>query len=316
MVGALGCRRNEAAAQDTPAASASAEASSKAPRPRSKPIDSSNPATPVIQQYKGIPAAPDEIAAIVNPSKLPVYDGPMGAVVGKVTVKGDPAPLRVGPQPPEARCGKEGVALNERMFRVGPGGELADAVIGVTEYGAYIPSRSESVEVTIKNCTLSHRTVVATYGQRIDVKNLDVRESYLPHLDGARSPALMVAMPQGGAVHLYPPSPGPFVLMDDLKHPWMAAQVLVFKYATFDVSALDGSYKVEGLPAGKMKISLRHPQIPQTIEKELVIEASKTTEVNFELTYQAPLPAASASGKPSGKQPVGKLPAGKQPEIH
>jgi hypothetical protein len=280
LVGMSGCRKNEAAASN--AAPVSSGATSAASGAASAGVAA------------GLPFSPEKVASVVNPGGLPVYKGPVGSVVGKVTVKGDP-PRRAGPRPAEAKCGKEAVEAHEYLFRVGPGGGLADAIVGVTGYEGFVPARGDAVEVKIRGCTFDQRTVVMTYGQRLDVVNLDPREAYLPHLEGARAPALMVAMPQGEPIRLYPPRPGSYMLLDDMKHPWMVAEVFVFKFPTATVTDRAGGFKVEGVPVGEVQVGVRHPDIGQTLEKSVKVEEGKATEVTFEITYQPPPPASSSS---------------------
>ncbi|MCU0655459.1 MAG: carboxypeptidase-like regulatory domain-containing protein [Polyangiaceae bacterium] len=274
-----GCRRGEAQQnQPTPAASARASASASAG------------AAP-----NGLPFAPEKIAAVINPGNLPVYQGPFGAVAGRITIKGDPPPRRAGTQPDLKRCGKEAIAENEMLFRVSPDGGLADAIVGVTGYKAFLPVSDPVVPVKIRGCTFDQRTVVMTFGQRLEVQNLDPREPYLPHLEGAKSPALLVAMPGGDPIKLLPPQPGAYMLLDDLKHPWMSAEVFVFKFPTATVSDRSGKFKVERVPVGEVKVSVRHPDIGQTVERTVQIEADKTVEINLELSYQTPKAAPSSS---------------------
>jgi hypothetical protein len=284
LVGTSGCRKNEAAASDAaPVGSGAASAGAAASAP-------AGVAT-------GLPFSPEKVASVVNPGGLPVYRGPVGSVVGKVTVKGE-SPRRAGPRPPEAKCGKEAADAHDPLFRVGPGGGLADAIVGVTGYEGFLPARGDAVEVKIRGCTFDRRTVVMTYGQRLDVVNLDPREAYLPHLEGARAPALMVAMPGGDPIRLYPPRPGSYMLQDDMKHPWMIAEVFVFKFPTAAVTDREGGFKVEGVPVGEVQVGVRHPDIGQTLEKTVKVEEGKATEVSFEITYQPPTPAPSSSAAP------------------
>ncbi len=252
-----------------------------------------------IASAQGVALPLEVIARQVNRGGLPPYDGPTGKVRGRITVTGDPPPVVAGTLPPAARCGTEARDTYEKLFRVGRGGELADAFIGVTDYKAFVPATEPVVQLTIRGCAFDRRTVALTYGQRIEVKNLDPSERYLPHLDKAQAPVLRMAMPGGDAVPLLPPLPGPYTLVDDLLHPWMNADVLVLKFATGAVSDTQGSFTIDRVPVGSVKVSAMHPHIRQSLERTVTIEAGKTTEVNFELTYsksEAAPPAAPPSG--------------------
>ncbi|RYE90101.1 MAG: hypothetical protein EOO75_10705, partial [Myxococcales bacterium] len=198
----LACKRHpETGAHPSASASASAAASA-------------------IDKAKGVSLPLEQIAKQVNPGGLAPYEGPFGTVSGTITVKGDPPPALPGPKPPARRCGSESRPLVDRLFRVGPAGELADAVVGVTDYKAFVPAEQPAVNLSIRGCAFDRRAIALTYGQRIDVKNEDKTERYLPHLNGAQAAALMVAMPGGDAAPLLPPLPGPYTLTDDLMHPW------------------------------------------------------------------------------------------------
>ena len=80
-------------------------------------------------------------------------------VRGRVTVVGDPPPVLPGTLPPTARCGNEARETYEKLFRVGRGGELADAFVGVTDYKAFVPATGPVVPLTIRGCAFDRRTV-------------------------------------------------------------------------------------------------------------------------------------------------------------
>lgn len=278
-----GCHRESPSSNAAPEPSASV----------ASPVGSAAPDSTI-----GIPFSETQIAAEVNPGNLPVYRGPFGSVSGKITLRGDPPPPRGGEKPNPIRCGKEASDTYADLFRVDSSGGLADAIVGVTGYKAYVPNEKPVVDVKIRRCTFDQRTIVLMYGQRIEVQNMDVRESYIPHLEGARAPALMVAMPGGDPVQLLPPKPGLYLLQDDLQHPWMTAEVFVLKYPTVAVSDRLGTFKIEKVPVGSLKISVRHPDIRQTLERSIEITEGKNTEVHFEMEYQAPAKAAPSASAP------------------
>lgn len=245
----------------------------------------------------GIPVASALILSTNNADGLPVYAGRAGAVEGFVKAIGLPPLDATNPPPPPSDKCAESRAMYMKAFRVGPDGALADAIVGATGYEAYVPPKGDAKTVHIKGCAFDTRTLALTFGQRLEVRNHD-REAYLPHLNGARNPALMVAMPNGDAVRIYPREPGRYLLTDDIKHPWMATDVFVFKYATHDVTGADGRYRIEGIPEGRVKISVWHPRIGQTIEKVVEVRGGETVKgVDFEVPNEAPKAAPSGSNK-------------------
>jgi hypothetical protein len=106
---------------------------------------------------------------------------------------------------------------------------------------------------------------------------------------------------------------GRYILTDDLKHEWMHADVFVFAYATHTVTKPDGTYRIEGIPIGKSKLSVVHPSFGRTVEQRIELSAGQTLKVDLDMPFDAkkdvtlPPPAsASASNKPSPPAPSAK----------
>lgn len=214
---------------------------------------------------------------------------------------GDPSPethLRI-----PADC-TEALETYKYLFREGPERAAADVMVGVTEYQAYVPAKPPAVKVNIKGCAYDRRTIVLTYGQRIDVANLDDTNSYLPFLVGDSSPVHMAMAPHSDPVKLSPVTYGRFLLNDEMRRPWMTADVFVLKYATHAVTGLDGRYKIEGIPVGQVRVSAYLVAADLTTDKVITIEADKPTVVDFTLTYtQPPAKPSKSAPKPRSSAP-------------
>jgi hypothetical protein len=170
-------------------------------------------------------------------------------------------------------------------------------LVAVTEYDGYLAPKDPAATLAIKDCAMDRRTLVMTFGQRIEVSNLDEKQSYLPFLAGVSAPAHMVLPPkgQGSAVKLYPLDIGRFLLVDEMNRPWIKTDVFVLKYPTATVTGLDGHFRIEGIPVGKVKVSALLPLPDLTSNLEATVEEGKTTKVDFVLEYKKPAPAPSAS---------------------
>ena len=259
-----------------------------------------------------IPVPVAKIESVVNPQHLPPYAGPKGAVEGVIRVKGDPPPKRDVNIPFE--CG-EAYATYGKVFREGNDRALADAMVAVTGYEGYIPATADAYPVSIHGCAYDRRTLVLTYGQRIEVTNRDPKQSYLPRLDGSNNPAQIIAMPKGDPVKLYPLEVGHYALREDMKGSgWMYADVFVLQYSTHAVTGLDGRYRISGIPAGKVKVSVYLPSIDaelhpeqgvpnSSIEREVEIKDGETTRLDIEFPYKAPK-APVQKAKPSSSAPI------------
>lgn len=289
-LGALGCQGGKGT-EAAPAASASAVNAA---------VPLASAAASAVEAAVGQPASPEAVAKAMNPKGQAPYSGPVGSLRGHVRIKGDPPP-DTGLSFPVGKCG-EAAAAYGRLFRVGQDGALADALVTVVNYDAFVPERDEAEKVTLHGCALSRRTLALSFGQRLEVANLDPIESYMPYLDGGAFTAVMVAVPKGAPVKLYPQEPGHYMLRDQLAKPFLTAEVFVLKFATHDVTDLDGEFEIKGIPVGKVMTAAFLPSIGKDTRKEIEIKEGENT-LDFELAFslekfkakQAPARPASAS---------------------
>ena len=211
---------------------------------------------------------------------------------GTIRISGDEAPdqdLKL------SRDCASAATVYQKLFREGPGRTAADVMVAVTGYDGYVPAKGDAIRVDMRDCTYDRRTVVATFGQRIDVVNRDKSRSYVPFLLGDNAQAHMVAVQGGDPVRLYPTKIGRYLLSDEMNRPWMQAPVFVLKFSTHAVTGLDGHYRIEGIPVGPVKINAFLPSIDVVAARELKIEAGKTAVLDMELNYKKPPPAAASS---------------------
>jgi hypothetical protein len=290
-------------ASDPAASSASARPAPLAPL---APLASAAPLASVDPKGVpvGIPASSAAIAKAVNPKNEAPYSGPTGSLKGTVRFEGDPPPDTAAKIP--SKC-NEAAATYGKLFRVGLDKALADVFVAVTEYQGFVPAREPAVKITIHGCALSRRTMAVTFGQHIEVSNLDPIDPYMPYLDGAPSKAMMVAVPNGAPVKLYPLEPGHYLLRDQLPNDFLRADVFVVSYATHDVTGLDGQYEIKDIPVGRVKVNAFLPATDRTAEKVIEIKAGENT-ADFTLAYGkgAAAPSGAPSAAPAAPKGAGK----------
>lgn len=257
----------------------------------------------------GLPIEPEIVSRIVNPRGEPAYSGPTGTVRGVVRMSGDAPPDQpdvVAKIPPGCEGARE---VYGKLFREGTGRTLADVFVAVTGYRGYVPPRASTFVVEGNQCAWSTRTVAVTFGERIDIVAKD-RRPYVPQLMGARMPAQIIAMPGGPPSALYAQQPGRYVLVDSMRL-YSTAEVLVVKYATFDVTGLDGRYEIDRIPVGDVTLNAVLPATGETVERKLKIEAGKTLEVDLVLNFDEKLFRERAQGAPgTSAAPSAAAPSG------
>jgi hypothetical protein len=234
-----------------------------------------------------IPSA--SVAAVVNPDGLPAYQGPTGSIEGTVLVQGPPAPdvpnLDVRTCP--AALDTYGKAFRSGQARADGLRPLADAAIAVTGYsGAYVPAPSDAQRVTIgTNCGYRKRTITLTFGQRLEIAN-ETKLPFAPYLMGVFQPAVMIAPPEqnGDPVKIYPNRVGHYLLGDQLQT-FVREDLFVLRQPVHTVTDLDGHFRIDGVPVGKLKIGAQHPAITANVQKDIEVRANVVESAELVLTY-------------------------------
>jgi len=257
-----------------------------------------------------LPAA--SVAHVVNPMKLPAYNGPTGSVEGTIKVDGARAPS-LGLSPATFTQCPAAEKFYNHAFREGdstsatePEGPrwLGDAIVVIKGYaGFFVPAKDEATTVAIEGCTFKTRTITMTYGQRLDVKNL-TKEYWAPELEPAPSlsGALMMATPGGDAVKIYPKQAGRYHVRDhDRKY--AVADLFVLQYPLHGVSDGSGHFRIDGIPVGKRDITVTHPYIADVAAtKELDIREGVVTQIDLML-HSKPAPSNADAGKSDAQAP-------------
>ncbi len=247
------------------------------------------------------------VAAFVNPGHLPPYRGPTGSVEGTVTITGDPSPDTKNRD--YSKC-PEGEAMYRKLFREGsprPDGSrpLADVLVAVTGYsGAFLPEQNPARTVAIENCALTSRTIDMTIGQRLDIVNKTPLKAFAPSFMQLPTPSVMMAVPEGEAVKLYPPAPRVYTLYDRFGSGsnYLSGEVYVLAQPLHSVTGLDGHYRIDGVPVGKLTVNARLGVIAEETSKPVEIRANVVRTVDLTFAYKAPLarpPLPAPAGAPS-----------------
>lgn len=238
----------------------------------------------------------------LNPKGLPPYSGPVGAIRGKVTISGDPPPLvpEMLAKLPENACPRAH-ELHRKAYRQGEGRSLADVLVTVTEYPGYLPPRGEAVRVEIKGCAFDGRILAMTFGQRLDVFNLDA-QAYMPRLVGTPTYALRVAMPGGSPVPIFAPQPGQYMLIDQTRQ-YIRADLFVLNYPTFDLTGLDGEFEIGGIPVGDVNVTAYAPALGKVVDQRVRVDAGASKTLAFEIVFSQAEHDALLKAKPEGAAP-------------
>jgi hypothetical protein len=229
---------------------------------------------------KSVPSR-ERVEEVINPKHEAAYAGPTATIRGIIRATGDVAP-QTPPSGVDAGC-QLAEPMFGRLFREGPGRELADAFVAVTHYKGYVPPRPAKVTVYGEGCAWDRRTIGLDFGQYMEVVAKD-RRPYVPELLGERTVAQLFALPDGDPIALVPTKVGRFVLHDSMRI-YSRANVFVVGYPTHDVTGIDGVYAITGIPIGKAKVGAMLPETGSTVMRDVELKAGEVLTLNLELSF-------------------------------
>ncbi|MBK6691706.1 MAG: carboxypeptidase regulatory-like domain-containing protein [Myxococcales bacterium] len=278
-----------------------------APAGGANSIDAAAPAVSVASTAastaaRGAPIPSAKIAETVNPDGLAPYAGATGSVEGRVTVIGDPAP----PSGLNFTKCPEAEAVYGRVFREGApladgARPLADALVVITGYKGFVAEKNEAKSIRIRGCAISPKTIDLTFGQRLEIGNdMGTGRLFAPQLANHPLPALMVAPHKAEPVKLWPIEPGFTQLIDRFGHEFLVSDVYTLLQPLHAVSAEDGTFRIDGIPVGKVDVNARLRHINRDVIKSVEVRANVVSRVDVTMEYKSPppKPATSADAGP------------------
>lgn len=196
-----------------------------------------------------------------------------GAIQGRVTFAGTPpAPTAV----PES--GGE-----QKVLHVDRAGGLGYAVV-------YLPDARPSPRppqgapgVDQRGFVFVPQVLAVRAGQVVRFTNGDPANHNVRSRDAAPANTFNLATADSRAVETHrfaaTPAERPVVLSCDI-HPWMAAWVYAFDHDAFAVTAADGTYRIDNVPPGRYRVSVRQPAGRLARELAVDVRAGETTTLD------------------------------------
>lgn len=288
------------------ACSKSGNAPGDAGGPSASASASAKPASGEIPDGGALNATPlpvEEVAKMVNPSKLPAYKGPTGSIEGTISIVGDPpaeTPANFSECPAAAKIWGHAFREGEK----GPNGArpLQDAIVVVTGYkGYFLPETKEASPVVIDGCGYEKRTVTMTFGQRLEITNKS-KEFWTPMLEPGANRVMMMAPPKNtDPVKIYPKQPGHWLLTDHDRH-YAVVDVYAFLHPLHASTDATGHYRIDGIPVGKLKVGATHPRANGNAESDVDIRENVVQKVD--LVIHNDMPDGGVRDYDAGKHPV------------
>jgi len=187
------------------------------------------------------------------------------AVSGKVTLTGKPAkgdvPINAAADP---KC-QHGPDFKTEHWKIGPGGELGDVVVSVTNAPAGTPSTEKPV-ITQKGCKYLPHVSAVQKGQTVTIMNDDdTLHNVHAIADAGKGKSLFnLGQPIKGMKSDKKFDEAGIVKLKCDVHPWMLSYLAVVDTPYFAVTKEDGTFTLPaGLPDGEYTIQAWHSRFAE-----------------------------------------------------
>jgi plastocyanin len=207
-----------------------------------------------------------------------------GTVKGSVVITGripGNAIVRMGVDPKCAQLNAGTRVLQEAVAATADG-HLGNVFVRVHGTFPETPVPKEPVVIDQRKCLYAPRVVGMRVGQTLQIRN-DDDLLHNVHSSSSGANSFNVGQPKAGLVYSFTPkSEEVMVKLGCDVHRWMTAYVGVVTNPYFAVSAVDGAFTIEHVPAGSYTIEAWHEQFG-VVTAQTVVKSGAATAVT--LTY-------------------------------
>jgi plastocyanin len=176
-----------------------------------------------------------------------------GTIEGRVTFEGTPPPPTIVIQD----------GGSQQVLYVDRSGGLRYAVVSLA--GAHAERIASGAPATMnqRNFIFEPQVLAVTSGQTVRFTSDDPANHNVRAQDPNPKNTFSITTGSGSVgphTHAFAATPAdrPLRLSCDI-HPWMAAWIYVFDHPHFAVTKPDGSFRIDGVPAGRHQVAVRQP---------------------------------------------------------
>ncbi len=216
-----------------------------------------------------------------------------GAVAGRIRVTGEVPVLP--PQPVFKHQDICGTSMPDQRLLTGNNDALRNVVVYLADVKAgKAIARDRAVMLDNAKCAFVPHVLTASVGQNIEIHNSD------PFLHDAQAwlgPRTLfnVAIPAKRSVHRPLAYPGLVHINCNVRHTWMHAYLFISEHPYHTVSNEDGRFTISDIPPGTYKLTAWH-ELLGSLDREIKIEAGKTTDLDLDFPATATVGAAAPAG--------------------
>ena len=232
-------------------------------------------------------------ALVVNAAvkRTPAASGPGrsagGAIEGRVTFS--------GPPPPPTIVIQDGGS--QQVLYVDRSGGLGYAVVFLPDAPpAGGPPPAARAAVNQRNFIFEPQVLAVRSGQTVRFTSDDPANHNVRVQDSSPANTFSIHTGSGSVgphTHAFGPAPpGRALALSCDIHPWMAAWVYVFEHDRFAVTNTDGTFRIDGVPAGRHRLSVHQPAGGLARDLTVDVRAAETAIVDVAFTPEDLAPRA------------------------
>ena len=211
-----------------------------------------------------------------------------GAIDGRITVQGDGRDSVVAVGKDAQYCG-DSASVSEATSS-GGGSSLANVLVWVDSIDAGKPFPDKRREtLTIERCRFEPRVMAVVAKSTINVFSKD-RVAHGPKFYREGSDSAIESIHTVDAGQVVPSEkiaalPG-IVEVRCAEHPFARAYIAVFDHPYFAITDDQGSFRIDGLPAGTYNVKIWHERLAKPVEQRVVVGANGSARLDATLALK------------------------------